>query len=98
MIDSIHDWSNNGDMAISGTVRDGVVVPQEGACLPEGATVRLVVVNDAEAADSATSQRVQLPLVKSKTPGTLNLTNERIAEIFDEEDVARHQRLGGTGV
>jgi len=86
-------------MEISGTVRDGVVVPQAGACLPEGAMVRVVIVSvDTEHTDIAARRRVQLPLVKSKTPGTLNLTSERIAEVLDEEDVARYQRVAGPDV
>ena len=87
-------------MEISGTVRDGVVVPEEGVSLPEGVVVRVVISEQdcSEATQSSGQHRVQLPLVQSKRPGTLELTNKRISEILDEEDVARYQRLAGPDV
>ena len=79
-------------MDIFGTVRDGVVVPQGEVDLPDGVVVRLIVL-DRNADSSATGRKVQLPLVPSSSPGSLKLTNERIAEILDEEDAAGCQRL-----
>ena len=38
-------------------------------------------------AASAARQKVQLPLVRSKHPGSKQLTAEHIAEILDDEDV-----------
>ena len=74
-------------MTIPGRVHDGVVVLEGGSRLPEGAVV--TVVYESEPADRTRERhRVQVPLVRSKHPGTLNLTNQRIAEILDEEDAA----------
>ena len=90
-------------MEISGTVRDGVVIPEERVPLPEGAVVRVVLADgETEAADAKVNltfasgrTRVKFPLVESTNPGSVHLTNKRIAGISDEDDVARHQRLAG---
>ena len=37
-------------------------------------------------------RRMRLPLIKSKQPGTLNLTNEDIEEIFAREDAEPYYR------
>ena len=93
-------------MEISGTVRDGVVILEEGVSLPEGALVRIVVA-DTQAEETGARvkvtfrscrKRVKFPLVESKNPGSVHLTNKRIAEILDEEDIAGYQRLAGTDV
>lgn len=34
------------------------------------------------------SQRVQVPLVRSKQPGSRNLSADRVAEILDQDDAA----------
>jgi hypothetical protein len=77
-------------MELLGIVDHGVIVPQGDVRLPEGVMVR-VVYDGAESAESAghvktPGYRVKFPLVKTGESGTLHLTNERIAEIFDEED------------
>ncbi len=71
-------------MVIPGRVQNGVVVLEGGPVLPEGAPVTV----SWDHAPRPTPQRVEFPLVHSEHPGTLNLTNERIAEILDEEDVS----------
>jgi hypothetical protein len=38
-------------------------------------------------------KRVSFPLVRSTQPGSVHLTNERIAEILDEEDAAPPSRV-----
>lgn len=67
-----------------GRVNHGVIVPQGDALLPEGAEVRIVY--EPQAVTKKAGSRVQFPLVRTGKPGTLHLTNERIAEILDEED------------
>ena len=80
--------TDNGGMNIPGRVRNGVVVLEGGASLPEGATVAILY--PAPSPDSQPSQhkRVQFPLVRSARPGSIDLTNDRIAEVLDEEDAA----------
>ena len=75
-------------MKLRGRVHNGFVVLEGGTTLPEG--TRVTVACDATPASKARrkKKRVQFPLVRSKHPGTLHLTNERIAEILDEEDAA----------
>jgi hypothetical protein len=71
-------------MVITGKVRNGVVVLDEGFSLPEGTRVYVTLASEAE-----TGNWVEFPLVDSSAPGTVELTNERIAELFAEEDSAQ---------
>lgn len=74
-------------MVVQGTVQNGVIVLGEGVVLPEGAAVTVVCETRTPSSDAA-PHRIPLPLIRTLKPGSLNLTNERIAEILDEEDVA----------
>ena len=75
-------------MKLRGRVHNGFVVLEGGATLPEG--TRVTVACDTAPVSQPRRRRkpVQFPLIRSKHPGTLHLTNERIAEILDEEDAA----------
>ena len=73
-------------MDLLGRVDHGVIIPQGDAHLPEGVMVRILFEPQAVESLKKVGQRVKLPLVESGEPGTLRLTNEMIAEIFDEED------------
>lgn len=74
-------------MEISGTVQNGVVVLDGSVSLPEGASV-VVIYRTAPVIRVAKNQkRVELPLFPSSAPGALDLTNERMAEILDEEEI-----------
>ena len=77
--------------AIPGRVRNGVVVLKKGARLPEGAAVTVVPRQSPVIRVTKRQRRVVFPLVRSKHPGWLHLTNERIAEILQEEDIASFQ-------
>jgi hypothetical protein len=74
-------------MEISGHVHNGVVVLDGNPNLPDGTTVT-VVYSESSSKPMAKGKRVQFPLVRSSQPGSVHLTNERIGEILDEEDVA----------
>ncbi len=73
-------------MELLGRVNHGVIIPQGDAHLPEGAVVRIVYDLAPAGAEKKAGHRVKLPMVDSDRPGSLHLTNEKIAEIFDEED------------
>lgn len=75
---------DNSDMELTGRVHAGTIIFDSDPALPEGAEVRVVypVVSN----DHNGTQRVQLPLVSSLQPASVNLTNQRIAEIMDAED------------
>jgi hypothetical protein len=72
---------------ISGRVENGVVVFDGGATLPEGTRVVVSQLSPAEQQPQTSKTLVELPLVPSDEPGSIHLTNERIYEILDEEDI-----------
>lgn len=75
-------------MAIPGRVHNGVVVLEGGHALPEGTAVTVSCDVAPVLKKPVKRKRVQLPLVHSENPGSVHLTNERIAEILNEEDVS----------
>jgi hypothetical protein len=75
-------------MELHGLVQNGVIVLSGGATLPEGTPVTVSCSLEPGSRPPSEKKRVQVPLVRTGEPGTMNLNNERIAEIFDEEDVA----------
>ena len=75
-------------MELHGLVQNGVIVLADGRSLPEGTAVTVSCNLEPGSPPATEKKRVQIPLVRTGKPGSMNLTNERIAEIFDEEDVA----------
>jgi len=80
-------------MNIAGQIQNGVVVLEGRLRLPDGTRVT-VVVEPSTVEEAQQRERIQLPLVRSSNPGSVNLTGERIAEIFEEEDVERFRSSG----
>jgi hypothetical protein len=74
-------------MVISGRVHNGVVVLEGGLTLPEGMQVTVSCPAASNTEPNRQKRRVNLPLVSSSRPGTLDLTAERVAELLDEDDV-----------
>jgi len=74
---------------IPGRVRNGVIVLEGGPALPEGAAVDVSYFGPAEPEFGDKKPRIQVPLVHSTRPGSVNLTGEQIARIMDDEDAAR---------
>jgi hypothetical protein len=78
-------------MEIQGRVHNGVVVLEGEPQLPEGAAVTVTWPAPAESTPREPRTRIQVPLVRTGRPGSVDLTGERIAEILDEEDASpRH--------
>ena len=75
-------------MVIPGRVHNGVVVLEGESSLPEGAAVTVTYPAPPEHKPGAPKRRIQLPLVRTGQPGSVQLTGERIAEILDEEDAS----------
>jgi hypothetical protein len=76
-------------MKFTGHVQNGVVVLEGEISLPEGAAVTVVYSGRvAKPARGIEHLRVQFPLIRSAQPGSIDLTNDRIAEILDDEDAA----------
>jgi hypothetical protein len=83
--------TNNDGMIIPGRVHNGVVVLEGAPALPEGAAVTITYPALPEAKPKGEKRRIQIPLVLTGQPGTVQLTNARIAEILDQEDASpRH--------
>jgi hypothetical protein len=75
-------------MEIPGRVKNGVVVLEDSQHLPEGATVTVVYPGSPDVSPSLTRRRIQVPLVRTGSPGSVDLSNAQIDEIVNEEDVA----------
>ena len=84
---SIGEAPENARMEILGRVHNGVVVLDGEPPLPEG-TVVTVSCKVAPATSPVETKRIEFPLVRSKHPGSLPLTAERVAEFLEEEDVS----------
>ena len=60
--------------------------------LPEGAAVIVALRSTPVIRVAKNQKRVEFPLIPFAAPGSLDLTNERIYEILDEEDVEAVKR------
>jgi hypothetical protein len=76
-----------GNMVIPGRVHKGVVVLEGQPALPEGAAVT-VSYPALLPLKSADLPRIEVPLVRTGEPGSVALTNARIAEILDDDDAS----------
>jgi hypothetical protein len=74
-------------MTIKGRVQNGVIILEEGVTLPEGTTVT-VSYDLVRSTQPGAGKRIEFPLVRSKHPGTLQLTGQGVAELLEEEDVS----------
>ena len=79
-------------MQVAGRVQNGVVVVDPPNSLPEGAAVIVTLRSTPVIRVAKNQKRVEFPLVRSAAPGSIHLTNERIREILDEEDVEAVKR------
>lgn len=79
-------------MEISGRVINGVVVLEGDRLPPEGATVRVLYPSELVIRVSPVQKRIEFPLIRSSDPCSVHLTNERIAEILEQEDVEAVKR------
>ena len=78
---------DNSSMEIQGYVRNGVVVLDGETTFPEGTRVLVCPVPPRDQEPQQVKKLVDFPLVSSGEPGSIHLTNERIHEIFEEEDI-----------
>ena len=74
-------------MEILGRVHNGVVVLEGDPTLPEG-TIVTVTCTSLPQTRPIEAKRIEFPLVRSKYPGSLQLTAERVAEFLEAEDVS----------
>ena len=71
-------------MTIRGQVEGGVIVLEGGVTLPEGTEVIVSCKPESERHPEM-PQPVIFPLVRSKFPGTLRLTSDRVAGLLQED-------------
>ncbi len=74
-------------MDLHGHVQNGIVVLDGDVLLPDGTEVTVTPRSGPVIRVAKNRRRVELPLVESDQPGTLDLTNDRIAEILEAEDI-----------
>ena len=78
-------------MVILGRVHNGVVVLEGESALPEGAVVSVTYPAHPKGKPVGEKRRIQVPLIRTDQPGSVQLTGSRIAEILGEEDApSRH--------
>jgi hypothetical protein len=75
-------------LEIQGVVQNGVVVLDGSMSLPEGAAVVVTYRATPVIRVAKNPIPVVLPIFDSDEPGTIDLTNDRIAEILDQEDAS----------
>ena len=78
-------------MELSGRIQNGVVVLDDPLALPEGVTV--TIRSNPVIRVAKNQKRVEFPLIRSASPGSEHLTNERIQQILEEEDIAALKNL-----
>ena len=79
-------------MEIQGTVQNGVIVLDGSTTLPEGTVVTVMPRSGLVIHVAKNPRRIEFPIFPSNAPGTIELTNERIAEILEEEDIEAVKR------
>ena len=79
-------------MEIPGCVHNGVVVLDGGTTLPEGTRVVVSQLSPVDQERQPAKKPAELPLVSGGEPGSIHLTNERIHELLDEEDIEAIKR------
>jgi hypothetical protein len=79
-------------MQIPGHVQNGVVVLDGGATLAEGTRVVVFQLSRVDQGSPPEENPAELPLVSGGEPGSIHLTNERIHEILDEEELETMKR------
>lgn len=78
-------------MTLIGHIQNGVVVLDEGMTFPEGTRV---AVSPLPTQPVIAMKPGELPVVMGGEPGSVDLTNERINEIFEEEDIVAMKGMG----
>lgn len=75
-------------MELFGHIQNGVVVLDGGATFPEGTRVTVSPIPPQPSKPEIGMKPGELPVVMGGVPGSVHLTNERINEILEEEDIA----------
>ena len=65
-----------------------MIVLDGGTTLPDGSRVVVPCLAQDSGVTAREPTAITFPLVRSKSPGSVNLTAERVAELLEEEDVS----------
>ncbi len=79
---------DNGGMEFHAVVQNGVVILPPGVSLAEGTVVVVQYEQEQVAVETRTRKRAQFPLVQSKRPGSIHLTNDMIAEFLNDTEIS----------
>ena len=93
-LDSDDKTTENAGMEIRGRVHNGVVVLEGELPLPEGTEV-IVSSGAAPKTKPVGEQRIEFPLVRSKHPGSLRMTGQRVAEFLRQSGCEKVANLAG---
>jgi hypothetical protein len=72
---------------LAGRIQNGVVVFDGKPPLPEGMEVIVTFPRISRANPPRPKKRVDLPFVKSRHPGSLQLTGDMVAEFLNDDDL-----------
>ena len=79
-------------MGILGRVQNGVVIFDGPLMFPEGTEVIVTSRSSPAIQISKNPKSIVFPLIQSSEPGSIQLTNEMIGQIFDDEDIEAMKR------
>lgn len=85
-IDFAAHLADNTRMELLGHIQNGVVVFDGGTIPPEGTAVS-VSPRHVIAAAAREGKLIEFPIVRDGEPGSWILTNEMIADFFEQEDI-----------
>lgn len=74
-------------METFGHIQNGVVV-FDGPAFPEGTAVTIALRNIEPKSAAASKSRIEFPLVRSRNPGSVNLSCETVAALLEADDIA----------
>ncbi len=78
---------DNAIMETFGHIQNGVVV-FDGPALPEGAAVTVALRYIEPKRNDPSNSRIDFPLVRSRNPGSVNLSCETVAALLEADDIA----------
>ena len=89
MIALTSEAAHNVNMETQGVVQNGVVVLPPNVHLADGTVVVIHCLDEQDSDERRLRKKVRLPLIASKNPSSLHLTNDMIAEFLNDTEISR---------